>query len=264
MLEQPEEESGTDKEEEYIPGILAYLPVPEGLPMHYRPGAGYLPRGGRGSRPIEPKQAMQQWAADKVKTDAPQVSQRTLAMILRAEARTTSALLHSKSEIQTKQTLEAAWRRADLPSPFEEDKNKEENDGRDPKRQRFEQDMMTALQNQVVITDQIATHLKMVPRSEDFMELTKAFQISQEASIKANHSLTGVIAKMESRIQQWEETFLPHVLERLSIPVPPSPADTQHQDIEEARETQRYEEVQSVDNVEPLLAIPSRTETLPN
>ena len=39
-------------------------------------------------------------------------------------------------------------------------------------------------------------------------------------------------------MQQWEETFLPHVLERLPIPVPPSPNDSQ----EEADFTQPYEE----------------------
>ena len=70
---------------------LAYsadtLPHPLEQPTSYSPLQLAGRAGTRNSR-LEPKQAMQAWAADKVKNRAPEVLQKTLAVILRAEART--------------------------------------------------------------------------------------------------------------------------------------------------------------------------------
>ena len=122
------------------------LPRPLSNPQAYGPDNPFPRAGARASRPMEPKQAMQQWDIDKPKEHAPDVSTRTLSMVLRAVARTTSALPHSKRAAQTKQIVEAAYTRADLPAPFVQHDTAPQ-----PKRTRFEQDVTTALENQVTI-----------------------------------------------------------------------------------------------------------------
>ena len=219
--------------------ICAWFPSPTGLPVQYGPRNPYIVRAGaRGDRPVQPKHAMQQWALQKAEEHAPQVSQKTLHMILKAEAKTTSALLHSQSVAQTHQIIEAAFNRAGLSSPFAPPRDHDEDAQTEPKRARFENDVIAALTNQVQITNQIAEQFQTTPRAEEYVRLSDVFKSSQEASIKAVASLATVVGKMEQRMQQWEETFLPHVLERLPIPVPPSPNDSQ----QDADFTQPYEE----------------------
>ena len=63
----------------------------------------------------DPKTAMNQWALQKLEEHVPTMNQRTAAMLFKAEARTVSAVLHSKSAHQTLEIMNAALRRADLP-----------------------------------------------------------------------------------------------------------------------------------------------------
>ena len=63
----------------------------------------------------DPKTAMNQWALQKLQEHVPTMNQRTAAMLFKAEARTVSAVLHSKSAHQTLEIMNAALRRADLP-----------------------------------------------------------------------------------------------------------------------------------------------------
>ena len=63
----------------------------------------------------DPKTAMNQWALQKLEEQVPSMNQRTAAMLFKAEARTVSAVLHSKSAHQTLEIMNAALRRADLP-----------------------------------------------------------------------------------------------------------------------------------------------------
>ena len=219
--------------------VQAWFPSPTSLPVQHGPWSSYIMRAGaRGDRPVQPKHAMQQWALQKAEEHAPEVSQKTLHMILKAEAKTTSALLHSQSVAQTHQIIEAAFKRAGLSSPFAPPREHDEEIQSDPKRARFENDVIVALTNQVQITNQIAEQFKATPQADEYARLSDVFKTSQEASIKAVTSLATVVGKMEQRMQQWEETFLPHVLERLPIPVPPSPNDSQ----QDADFTQPYED----------------------
>ena len=57
------------------------------------------------------------WAQDRVARELPQLNQRTVRMLLRAEARTVSAVLHCKSTIQLKEVMMAAYRRAGMVPP---------------------------------------------------------------------------------------------------------------------------------------------------
>ena len=114
-------------------------------------------------------------------------------MILKAEAKTCSALLHSQSVAQTHQIIEAAFKRAGLTSPFAPQRENQEETQSDPKRARFENDVIVALTNQVHITNQIAEQFQSTPRADEYVRLSDVFKTSQEASIKAVASLATVV-----------------------------------------------------------------------
>ena len=75
--------------------------------------AGMAPR-----RQHDPKTIMYGWAEQKIRDEAPEAQGKTIAMIMRAEPRTVTAIMHAKSPAQTKEVIIAAFRRAGLPSPF--------------------------------------------------------------------------------------------------------------------------------------------------
>ena len=68
--------------------------------------------GGKKGNPLQPKQAMQYWAKDRALRECPDFNPMTIAMLLKAENRTVSALLHAKDGKQVRQVLLAAMRRA--------------------------------------------------------------------------------------------------------------------------------------------------------
>ena len=73
-------------------------------------------RGGqKGDKADDPRTAMIQWALQKVERELPEAIPQTILMLLKAEARTTSAILHTKSVHQTREVVNAALRRAALP-----------------------------------------------------------------------------------------------------------------------------------------------------
>ena len=139
--------------------------------------------------------AMQQWALQKAEEHAPQVSQKRLHMILKAEAKTTSALLHSQSVAQTHQIIEAAFKMAGPPTTSAPPRESEDHGDSELKRARFENDVVVALTNQVTITNQIAEQFQTIPKAEDYARLTDVFKTSQEASVQAVASLAAVIGK---------------------------------------------------------------------
>ena len=61
-----------------------------------------------------PRSAMIVWAEDKISREVPGLNMLTVRMLLRAEQRTVSAVLHARSEAQTKEVIRAAFRRAGL------------------------------------------------------------------------------------------------------------------------------------------------------
>ena len=121
------------------------------------------------------EKAMMFWAHRNIQSDAPSALGATTTMLLKAEARTIAALMNSKSPAQRRRILTAAYRRAALPDPSEEanplhmyehvherslDKVMEHLDG-----------LRIALQNQVTITQEIASVLAEVLKAQAFAPL---------------------------------------------------------------------------------------------
>ena len=96
------------------------LPTPTSSPQSFAPGDNT--RGGA-RKPVrssqEQRSVMLTWAIDKAKRELPQISVPTITMMMKAEMRTVSSVLHSRSAMQTYQVLQAAYRRANLQLPRE-------------------------------------------------------------------------------------------------------------------------------------------------
>ena len=128
------------------------------------------PRGGaRTARTAQqPRSAMLLWAEDKITREVQGLNMLTVRMLLRAEQRTVSAVLHSRSAIQTREILVAAYRRAGL--NIDQGRN---GDAQDDSLRTLD-DMRQALLNQTTITSQIATRLEALPTNADFVELLQS------------------------------------------------------------------------------------------
>ena len=70
------------------------------------------------TRQPDPKTIMMGWAEQKVRDEASEAQGETISMMMCAEPRTVTAIMHAKSPAQTKQGIAAAFCRAGLPSPF--------------------------------------------------------------------------------------------------------------------------------------------------
>ena len=183
-------------------------------------------RGGVRERPTQnPRQQMMAWAVDKVRAHAPQAEGPTLKMLLKAEARVATSLMNSKSPTQTKEILNAAWKRAGLQSPFQPTAQQSpvcDATQLQACHKRID-DMVTALTEQVKITQHIAIALQDIPRIAQFEALMSSTSQSQTSYIDTVRALAEAVGKLENRIQEWETTCLPHLVERMPMPSVPTP-----------------------------------------
>ena len=130
------------------------------------------PRGGANARTTQqPRSVILLWAEDKIKREIPGLNILTIRMLLKAEQRTVSAILHSRSIAQTKEILIAAYRRAGLsfdqaPPPTESHGDLGE--------------MTRALMGQATICSQIANQLAAMPTNQDFLRLLEAVNRQKE------------------------------------------------------------------------------------
>ena len=199
-----------DQNWNWLPQPDMRLRYPSGPPISYRPLQ--TERGGA-KREEEPRQKMMAWAMDKVRSHAPAAEGLTLKMILRAEGRTVTSLMNSKNPTQTKEIIIAAFRRAGLPNPFLPQPRVHEHDV-GPQLDA----MVHAMLEQTKITQQIADSFQSLPSMHQYQSLLTYMQQIQTSYIETVRSLTLVVGKLEQRIQTWETTLLPHLIDRLPVP----------------------------------------------
>ena len=216
--------------------------VPKGNPTSYSPpeDAPDIVRAGmpRHNQHQDPKVVMYGWAEQKVRDEAPEAQGKTLAMIMRAEPRTVSAIMHAKSPSQTREVIIAAFRRAGLPSPFHPI----------PPPQQHGPDMecvMRAIAEQTVITGQIAQLLSEVPKAAQYEELVGFMRQSQSSYIGAVESLARAVARLESTIATWESAYLPILVG--NVPTVPQPTPVQGEGTPTVIGDQDYQEQMEVD-----------------
>ena len=156
-------------------------------------------RGGvRGqSRPHEPRAVMITWAQDKVRREVPGLNPLTVTMLLKAEQRTISAVLHAKSPNQTREVIGAAYRRAGLLM---------QQDGPPTERPQQEDEslvgMRQAMLQQVTITGQIADRLQASPTNEDFLRLLESVHAQSAAHKIALQQIENIVTCLRAMHDQ--------------------------------------------------------------
>ena len=120
----------------------------------------------------QPRAVMIVWAEDKIRREIEGVNPLTVRMLLKAEQRTVSAILHTRSATQTREVLQAAYRRAGLSmqAPQQLQEQQQEQQQTQPPQEALT-DMVRALHNQATITTQIADRLAASPTNLDFVKL---------------------------------------------------------------------------------------------
>ena len=159
-------------------------------------------RGGvRADRNVQqPRAVMLLWAEDKIKREVEGVNILTVRMLLKAEQRTVSAILHAKSPAQTKEVLQAAYRRAGLVMhpPQQEAQRAPSQDGM--------RDIIQAIHNQTTITSQIAERLGASPTNQDFVPLLEL--------VSSNMNMQQTIIEQTERIMVYlQAVHVPQVME---------------------------------------------------
>ena len=75
----------------------------------------FLRGGAKG--PLDHRTMMLEWARDRIAREAEELSGPTSDIILKAEGRTVSAVLNSRSLAQVRDVISSAWRRANIQAP---------------------------------------------------------------------------------------------------------------------------------------------------
>ena len=185
--------------------------------------------------PAEQRAQMLVWALDKVAEQAPSVKKETVSMLCRAENRTLMALLNSKSAAQTKQVLQAAYRRAGLKNPWAEGGGEEDGANNaavfDPTHlhqmeQKFEEHfegMKMLMANQIATTSNITGAMACLPSMQQHQHLADLLEQVQHTNLEALGIVMKRLTEMEARIGVWETAILPHILDRLPVQAPGTP-----------------------------------------
>ena len=191
---------------------------------------------------IEPRTAMISWALDKASREAPQCKLATVRMLCRAEMRTVNALTSTRSHIQTRQVLEAAYRRAELPNLFAEPSHEEEEE--QPQMSRSINNLIDSMTAQTQLMTMLTTTVTALPDGAHYASMMNAFHMAQAANIEAIKGLTEVIATLEMKIDMVHGRLTRDVPTPLLTPT--SPRATQ--DYEEGQD-QQPQVVQSVETI---------------
>ena len=183
-------------------------------------------RGGmpqqRHDQPMQPRAVMIAWALDKVSREAPQCNLATVSMLCKAEIRTANAIMNTHSSTQTRHVLQAAYRRAQLPNPFDEPRPADQHEQAHVGDSSYLHDIVASMTAQTQLLTTMATTVTALPDGGHYTAMMNAFQISQQANIEALKGLTNAIVDLEAKVN------IVHCRVTQSDPTPPAtPRDTQ-------------------------------------
>ena len=189
-----------------------------------------------------PKQAMAVWALQRAHETVPEAVPQTISTLLRAEPKLASAIIYSKSAQQVRHSLAAAYRRAGLSPPQELSASMQTQQQQDqgtssatmasPATQVqdsgamvYMNSLIQAMYVQTNLLSGINASVSELPTQEVVANLSQAFTAQQDASVQAMRQFSGVLDRLQQRMENWETNILPEILERL--PVATSPTDNE-------------------------------------
>ena len=232
-----------------------YLQVPSSLPKSILPlesPSDIIDRAGMPRvRQPDPKAVMLGWAEQKIRDEAPEAQGKTIMMLMKAEPRTATAIMHAKSPTQTKEVIIAAYRRAGLPSPFHAAPQPvpapDPNFGA----------MMSAMTEQTRLMGEIAVSLHDIPKQEHYQQLVTHMNDAQQSYVRAVESLAMSVARLEHTMSVWESAYLPHIVgvapkPPAPTPEPPTPTELGTQEYDENDDTHMQQEPTSSEQPEEV------------
>ena len=193
---------------------------------------GGMPRQER----MDPKSAMIGWALDKAGREAPECRAATVTMLCKAEMRTVMALLNSRSRAQTRQVLEAAYRRCDLPSPFQQQQQQQQQQQEEaatpaaPQQdinQEYVQQLIGSMRVQTQMLASISQSVGNLPDAQQLQHIMDTFALSQQANIEAMRGLAAAVSSLEQKVEQLHPPRQQQTSTQDYPPTPPLPPQAQ-------------------------------------
>ena len=178
--------------------------------------------GARAERPIQqPRAVMIAWAEDKVRRELPTLNPLTVTMLLKAEQRTMSAVLHTRSAAQTREVMAAAYRRAGLRIDQPQPSSPQQQQQAAPVMPTADvanlmqnvDHIMTAIMQQVTITGQIYEAISALPTNADFIRLLETTQAHQQGEADMVERMTSLM-QMMNHVRQMVENRADNDMER--------------------------------------------------
>ena len=206
-----------------------------------------------------PKTVMTGWAEQKIRDEAPEAQGRTIAMIMKAEPRTVTAIMHAKSPAQTREVITAAFKRAGLPSPFHPIPSPQQGGGTN-------EEVMQGIMEQTRITADIAALLAEIPKRDHYDQLVQHMAEAQKSYVAAVEALANSVARLEHTMATWENAYLSQVVglqpaQPPHTPASPVPTVGPASPVPTVIGTQDYEEdqqVQQAQQQQPTSSDPSQ------
>ena len=212
-----------------------------GLPDHIADiveRAGIVPRfpragGKRKSFPQnnDPKQVCATWAHQRAMECIPGLSPQTMSTLLRAEFRLSTAIMQSRSEDQVRHAVAAAFKRAGLTPPHgtpgaaqEPQQTPTVECAQDADQTRFWLAQMTStLTAQTTLITELVTAQNAMATREEAQQAQNSYMHMIEEQQKEIRVLSNEVKALNSRIQEWETSYLPCIIDRLPHDHPSSP-----------------------------------------
>ena len=161
-------------------------------------------RGGGRSKPnlSDPRTAMHTRAMQKTEEQMPELPAAVANTLLRAEARTVTAVLHSKSQSQLQEGITAALRRAGYP-PLAALRSYTTATTTEP-----ETATVQTLQSSVEKLEAVCVYQQQQQQGEgatmQIMAMINSYRVAQTAVI---NDLAAQLKKLDARMQCWEEHY---------------------------------------------------------
>ena len=185
---------------------------------------------------------MQNWAAQRMSSDIPELSEKTCKALAKAEGRVVSAVLQAKSSAQVKHIVEAALKRTGMTKLLKEDQQDdmeiEKNDEIEELKTKLEEltSKVHQLQEQQsaymtnfeqTINNWSSLQLQFIPPQQQL------WQQQTTSFVDVIGKLSQCIASIEKRVENWETTYLAYISESLEdlrrarhLNSPTTPQDT--------------------------------------
>ena len=181
------------------------------------------PRGGRNGQDVhDPRTAMMTFAIDRIQKEYPELPIATAKFLLRAEARTLTSVLNAKNPGQVRQVLEAAQKRAEIPTRATTSSTQQGQPG---------EDLQLLMQHQAAM---ISAMYQMHTQQPSAQQLQTAFDRLESLMDRQTRPIEHIkedMKRIEERMNRWEEVYFPNLTPVRPAP-PATPTEVGDQDLE--------------------------------